>query len=186
MGFSVSVQSSYYTGDFDYQHMGFIVVKWSLMVFDEQEFNARFRCTQSGWWRGNVYCCCKTVAVAHSFMTFHFEAYAKANYPSRHIVLSFWKMNNVGHHCERSLVTTLLLVVVIHRKIFLMRPFFFCYIANEVKDWWFDMGYSPTGYSYMKTFIEFFFDIAVKYSVGGCLYELHQFPLFFIQSLFID
>ena len=47
------------------------------------------------------------------------------------------------------------------------------------------MGYSPNGYSYIKTFIEFFAAIAVKDSVGGCLYELHIFTLKKIQSLFI-
>ena len=47
----------------------------------------------------------------------------KTNYPGIHIFLSFWKMKNVNHHCEQSLMVTLLWVVVIHHTIFQMRPF---------------------------------------------------------------
>ena len=183
VGFIVLVQSLYYTGYFDDQHMGLVVVIQSLMVFNEHKFNARFWCTQSGRWRKNAGFCCKSVDAAHSFVTCQFEAYAKSNYPGRHISLSFWQMKNVDHRCEWSLVTTLFWVEVIHHTIFLMRPVFFWYIANEVKDLWFDIGYNPTDYSYMKIFIEYFVDIAFKYYVGGCLYGLHRFQLIFYTRL---
>ena len=71
-------------------------------------------------------------------MTCHFEAYAKSNYPGRHIVLSFWKMENIGYHCECSPMVTLLWMVVICHTIFQRIPVFFWCIGNEVKDWWFD------------------------------------------------
>ena len=48
------------------------------------------------------------------------------------------------------------------------------------------MGYIPPDDSYTKTFIELFVFVAVKDSVGGCLYELNQFPLLKMQSLFIQ
>ena len=162
VGFRISVQSLYYTVYFDDEHIGLVVVIWSLMVFNEHKVKARFRCKKSGKWRKNVDCHFKTVDDANSVITCHFEAHEKSNYPSRHIFLIFWKMKNVGNHCERSMVITLSWVEVVHHKIFLMRPVFFWYIANEVKYWWFDMDYSLTDYSYMKKFIEFFVAITVK------------------------
>ena len=48
----------------------------------------------------------------------------------------------------------------------------FWYIAIEVKDWWFYMGYSPPDYLYMNMFIDFFVAIEVKDSGVFCLYEL--------------
>ena len=77
---------------------------------------------------------CKTVSGAHAVMICHFEAYTKANYPCRHIVLSFLQMKNVVDHCERSLVITQSWIVVINQTIFLMRTVFFRYIVNEVED----------------------------------------------------
>ena len=142
MVFSISAQPLFYTGDFDDQHMSLIVVTWSIMVFNKQKVNARLRCIQNGRWRKNGDCHCKTIPVAYYVMTCHFKAYAKANNPGRHIVLSVWQMKNVGHRCERSLVVTLSRVVVIHHKIFMTRQIFFWYIANEVKYWWFDISFS--------------------------------------------
>ena len=138
MGFSVSVQSLFYTEDLDYQHIGLIFVIGSLMVFDEHKVNARFRCIQS--WRGrkNIYYRCKTVSVAHYVMTYHCKAYAKTNYLGRQIILSFLQMKNIGHHCEWSLMVTLSWVVVIRHTIFHMIPVFFWCIAKEFKDWWFN------------------------------------------------
>ena len=153
------------------------------MVFNEQKVNIMFQCKQSQKWRENVDCCYKTIAVNHSVMTCHFMGYSKANSPGRHIVLSFWQMKNSGDHCERSLIVTLSWVVVIHDKIFQMRPVLFWYIVNEVKDWLFYMGYSPPDYSYMKTLIEFLVAIAVNDSVFSCLYYLHQFTLAFHTTL---
>ena len=46
-----------------------------------------------------------------------------------------WKIN-VCHHSDQSLMVTLSWVVVIHHTIFQMRPVYFWYIANKVKDWW--------------------------------------------------
>ena len=72
-------------------------------------------------------------------MTCHCKGYAKTYYPSRHIVLSFCQMKNVGRYCERSLMFTLLLLVVVHHTIFQTRSVYFWCIANEVIDWWFDI-----------------------------------------------
>ena len=77
---------------------------------------------------------CKPVPFVHSVMTCDCEAYAKTNYLGRHIILSFLQMQNYGHHCEQLLMFTLLWLVVIRHTIFQMRPVFFWYISNEIKD----------------------------------------------------
>ena len=93
-----------------------------------------------------------------------------------HIFLSFWKGKNVSHLCGKLLMVSLSWVVVIEHILFLTRRVSFCYICIEVKEWWFDMGYTPPDYSQMKMFISFFV-IEVKDSVDSCLYELHQIKL---------
>ena len=77
---------------FYYQHMGLIFITWSLMVFDEHKVNSRFPCTKSQQWRENVDGHFKTIAVSHSFMTCHWEAYKKTNYPSGHVFLRSWQI----------------------------------------------------------------------------------------------
>ena len=137
MGFSVSLQSLFYTEDLDYQHIVLIVVIWSLIVFDEHKVNVRFRCTHSRLWRKNVDCRCKTVAVTPSGMTCHCKEYRKTNYPGRYIFLRRWR--TFGCHCEWPLMVTLSWWVVIHHTIFQMIPGCFWCIANEVKYGWFDI-----------------------------------------------
>ena len=91
----------------DYKHIGFIVVIYSLMVFDEHKVNTRFWCTHSRRIREIVDGLCETVAVAHSVMTCHCKAYPNTNYTGRHIILIFCQMKNGGHNCERSVMVTL-------------------------------------------------------------------------------
>ena len=95
------------------------------------------------------------IADAPSITTCHFEADSKGIYPDRNTVWSFRRRKSVGNRCGLSLMFSLLWVVVIEHIIFMMRRVSFCYIWIEVKYWWFDMGYSPLDYLYMKTFIEF-------------------------------
>ena len=90
-----------------------------------------------------------------SVMTCYFKDYYKLIYPDRHSVLIFWQGKNVGHRCGTPLMATLLWVMDIDHRIFCMRRVLFCFISIEVRDWWFDMGYIPRDYLYMKTFIEF-------------------------------
>ena len=121
------------------RHMEFSIFIWSTIIIYERNSDENF------WWRKNVDCH-RGPSVALYIITCHFEAYAKAIYPDRNIVLSFWRRGNVGRHCGLSLMVTVSWLVVIVYIIFLMRRVLIWYIAIEVKDWWFDMGYNPPYY----------------------------------------
>ena len=122
---------------------------WSTNILYEHTSNVTF------WWRKNVDCHHR-LYVALSVMTYHFEADAKAVQPNRNIVFSLWWSKNVGHHIEPSLIVTLPLIVVIDHTIFLTRRVFIQFITIDVKYGWYNMGYSPPNYSYMKMFIDIF------------------------------
>ena len=180
MRFSASFQLIFYTEYLDYQNIGLIVVIWNLMVFDEPKVNVRIPCTKSQWWRKNLGCCCKTVAVDYSFMKCHCGAYAKTNYPGRYIVLSFRQMKNVRHYCERLLMVTLLWIVVIHLIIFQMIPDFFWCIANEVKYWRF--------YIFARFYTRFIYwlNMSFAHHICCCFVVFNHFNCFVEQNSQLD
>ena len=131
-----------------YRHMDLSLYIWITIILYEHNSD------ETICWREN-FDCPRGPFVAPSILTFHFDVYVKSIYPNRNIVLIFWQRKNVDHHCGPSLMVHLSWVVVIDHTIFLMRRVFIWYISIEVDGWWFDMGYRPPDYSYMKVFINF-------------------------------
>ena len=161
------------------RHMDISVYIWSTIILSEHTRNAIF------WWRKNVDCYHR-LSVALSVMTYHFEADAKAVQPNRNIVLRLWWSKNVGHHIEPSLIITLTLIVVIDHTIFLTRRVFIQFITIDVKYGWYNMGYSPPNYSYMKMFIDIFLHCSRRKSLGlPILFTPIPTCFFYIKSLFI-
>ena len=124
----------------------------------------------------------EAVADNPSVMTYYFRDYSKVIYPDRHIFelltrekcwSSLWTVAD-GHPVVGSSYWP---HNISDAKSFLLIYFHW---SQRLMIWY----WLQTSWLFIyEDFIEFFFVIEVKDSVGGCLYALHQFPLIFHTNL---